>query len=228
MHVFHQERCARASPSEHQRNAGPVGVRDTRPAEEETKGSGLLLESQSMAFRFTALTWNIAGVAAADAEIILEGDLHADVVALQEWPRREPGWLRMTAGHYQGCVYQSRDMYRAVAIFYRTSQFQLKRKIRHERGVWCQLQHKGSDSKLWIASYHMPHNQGLQECERQFQEFVALPPKNVGACLVMGDFNIPFQWRRSEGETTPGISNSKWAMVRDTAMSLGLARNLHR
>ena len=119
-------------------------------------------------------------------------------------------------------------MYRAVALLWKDDKFQLKRKLPRERGIWCLLQHKLCNSKIWVASFHLPHNQSLLECERQFQEFVSLPPRNLQACVIMSDFNVPFQWRRCGGEIKPGTSNANWAMLRDTAMQLGLTQVVPR
>ena len=101
-------------------------------------------------------------------------------------------------------------MYRAVALLWKDDKFQLKRKLPRERWIWCLLQHKLCNWKIWVASFHLPHNQSLLECERQFQEFVSLPPRNLQACVIMSDFNVPFQWRRCGGEIKPGTSNAKW------------------
>ena len=121
---------------------GDLPVRDAAPR--RRADADVLMQT----FRFEVLTWNIAGTADADAYAILEKDLSS-------------------VDGFQGYIYQSEHMYRAVALLWKDDKFQLKRKLPRERGIWCLLQHKLCNSKIWVASFHLPHNQTLLECERR-------------------------------------------------------------
>ena len=72
-------------------------------------------------------SWNTAGSWSDDVLSLLGTEMRS--VALQEWPRQAAGWTRLSAGQFEGVVYQSKDMYRSVGLFYSGGQFSLRRKL---------------------------------------------------------------------------------------------------
>ena len=176
-------------------------------------------------FHFQAETWNVAGMNVESVRALLRDELQAELLALQEWPRGDPGWTLHDEGSYAGVVLQSQSMYRGVAVLYRHEVFTLLKKKEGERGLWCLFRHVKTGRKLWFGSLHMQHGVPVDEFDVCYQEYLHLLPKKPGSVVLMADFNVPFKWKHVQGEWVPAVRDAKWEALRSASMVRGLQQH---
>ena len=175
-------------------------------------------------FPFQVRTWNIAGADEDDALAVLQQMEVTHVLAVQEWPRAEPGWRTVHLDSKTGVVYQSPAMYRGVAVFFDAAEFVATGKKAGERGIWIRLVHRKSGKQVWIGSVHLPHKANLGEFETCCQEFLTLLPKHAKCAILLGDFNTQFRWVASGEVAVASKSDSKWNFLKDAAEQQGLVQ----
>ena len=166
-------------------------------------------------------SWNLAGTCAKRVKTLLSEMPDCDVMAVQEYPKQAAGWRILKGEVYHGALYQDHLMYRAVGLFYNATKFNLYRKHSSQRGAWFLLQHKVTQKFVWFGTLHLPNSEPREELSRNMTAGFDKKCHKGYPAILLGDFNIQFNWVEQSAEIVPGVIGPKWAELRQKAAEAG-------
>ena len=150
--------------------------------------------------------------------------LNFDLLAVQEFPKAQYGWHTVDSDGVGGCIHQDIITYRGIGFLFKQSVFMLLKKKKASRGIWCRFKHKPTGREFWAGSLHLPKNEPNSEFSRVLTEFESWLPATDLPLIVLGDYNVDFQWFESADGCFPRGHNTRWELVR---AALG-SRNLQQ
>ena len=166
-------------------------------------------------------SWNLAGACAKKVKTLLSQMPECDVLAVQEYPKQPTGWRMIKGDVFHGALFQNHLMYRAVGLFYDATKFHLCRKQSNQRGAWFLLQRKITQKFMWFGALHLPNNEPKEELHRLIHVGFDRGCRKGYPAILMGDFNIHFNWSENVGGILPGVLGSKWMELRRRAAEEG-------
>ena len=178
---------------------------------------------------FRLFGWNLGGCAPdfiQDAVKMATGkpSHRHDVFALQECPRKPPGWRTDTTQDGSRLVsHRGKDQWRGVGIAFLPTEWSLLRRVAAGKGAWFLLKLLQGDLQLWIGTFHFTPGLTVQQHESEAHVFLSQRPKDGKPVLLQGDANAHLGWARVDAGVEPIGLEGKSIMLLDHIAAAGLS-----